>query len=57
MRKTRRNDHYVASRLDYILNSIPTNSYIGFNNTIQPFNTELFYSARNETIKNTQEQD
>lgn len=58
MRKARRNDNYVASRLDYILNSIPTNPYIGFNNTIQPFNSKLFYDFQNETSENaSQEQD
>lgn len=58
MRKTRRDDHYVASRLDYILNSIPTNPFLGFNSTLQPFNTNIFYDFQNETdVNSTQESD
>lgn len=36
MRSRRRNDSYVSSRINSIINSIPSNPFIGFSNTIKP---------------------
>ncbi|MDF2986691.1 MAG: hypothetical protein K0R50_2201 [Eubacterium sp.] len=36
MRSRRRNDNYVATRVNSIINSIPTNPFIGFSNTVKP---------------------
>ena len=36
MRNKKRNDYYVSQRINSIINSIPSNPFIGFSNTIKP---------------------
>ncbi len=37
MRNRHRDDRYIASKINSILNSIPTNPFIGFSNSTRPF--------------------